>query len=300
MTATPIHRNLAIIAAVLSTIASSIAWIYEKEAVVHLGSVSVASLAPLFGGALILLVGKVRGELKSPWLLLHSPRDVTVLLLSRYVMGGLLVTLALEYTQASKVIFLTKMEPYFVMLLGWFLYRAVPDRKHAVLLLVHIGGAILLSAGDSLSFAPEHVGDLILTSGILCCAISYRPAQRLANSVGSSTVAGYLSVVSGLLLLPIAVAVTPHTFSLDPSLYYGWSNLLATVLLFHFLGLFLWFYALRGLEDWLVSASRCLGPVFAAPVAWIFYSQPLTFVQIVGAAIVLLTSFLLLREKKKA
>jgi probable blue pigment (indigoidine) exporter len=55
----------------------------------------------------------------------------------------------------------------------------------------------------------------------------------------------------------------------------------------------LWYWALERLDGWLVSALRAVGPVLAAPVAWIFFEQKLSPLQILGAAIVLLTAFLL-------
>jgi drug/metabolite transporter (DMT)-like permease len=56
---------------------------------------------------------------------------------------------------------------------------------------------------------------------------------------------------------------------------------------------------LSGIESWLSSALRAVGPLVAVPVAWIFFDERLDEVQLLGAAIVLLTSAMISRVEKK-
>ena len=291
-------RSGALSAAILSTIASSVAWIVEREAVLSLGTFAVAALSPLLGGLCILLFGKLRGELKPLTELLRHKREVLLLFTARYLLGSLLLTYSLAFTTASKAMFLTKMEPYAVALIAWVIYGQSLSARAVVLLIVHVIGAMLLSTGGVFTFSQEYIGDLLIGAGIICNAMSYQPAQHLARVAGASATAGYLSLVSGILLLPFALVFDSGAFAFSSGNLYGWGNLAATVVLFHAVSLLLWYHALRGLDAWLVSALRCLGPVIAAPIAWICYNQTLSATQILGALIVVLTSLLLLRERR--
>ena len=61
----------------------------------------------------------------------------------------------------------------------------------------------------------------------------------------------------------------------------------------------LWYASLKTVQGWMVSALRALGPLLAAPVAFFLFGETLEPMQLVGAAIVLLTSLLMAREHFK-
>ena len=106
------------------------------------------------------------------------------------------------------------------------------------------------------------------------------------------------SLIAGIIVLPFAFYAQPESFNfLLPENILGWQYLIITVFIFYVFSMLFWFISLHGLEAWLSSALRCLGPIFAAPIAWIFYQQRLGAVQVVGATLVILTSVLMLREK---
>jgi drug/metabolite transporter (DMT)-like permease len=70
----------------------------------------------------------------------------------------------------------------------------------------------------------------------------------------------------------------------------GWYYTLATVAVFYVLSTALWFFSLKEVPAWLASALRCVGPVIAAPIAWLFFNQGLTLLQTCGALVVVATS----------
>ena len=66
--------------------------------------------------------------------------------------------------------------------------------------------------------------------------------------------------------------------------------------MFQVIGLTLWFVALKFMQGWIVSALRAVGPVIAAPFAFLFFGQSLSCFQVGGAVLVLATSALIARE----
>jgi probable blue pigment (indigoidine) exporter len=101
--------------------------------------------------------------------------------------------------------------------------------------------------------------------------------------------------IGGLILLPFAFLFSP-TLAWTSAI--GWNYLIGYVIMFNVIGLTLWFAALKTVKGWIVSALRALGPIAGMPVAFLLFGETLTPIQIVGAAVVLATSFLIAREHK--
>lgn len=234
-----------------------------------------------------------RHELFSQW------KPFLLVLFLRNIFGFLVFTWALLMTSSAKVMFLTKVEPYLVLFLHWLLYNERIPRNDLLLLLVHVLGAILLSTGGEFHLQIEQMGDLLVFLGILANSLMYRPGKILADAWGASTVTVLSGFAAGLLLLPFAIFFQSADFAWTASHQIGFSYLLLTVVIYYVISSTLWFYSLQGVAAWLNSALRCVGPVVAAPLAYFLFGKTLTFSQLLGASIVILTSLLLLRSNRK-
>ncbi|MBX7145241.1 MAG: DMT family transporter [Oligoflexia bacterium] len=292
------ERRYAIVASIIPTVASSLSWISCHQSVQALGTLTYAAVTSLVTAIISLSIGWSKSNIPSIDLVRKNWRTFLTLLLTRHLVCGVALFHALNFTSASKIMFLTKMEPYIVLLWSWLFQGQTISRRSLGLLSLHIVGAILLSTGGSLHLTVETYGDLIVLLSLVGLAGSYLPAQKLAREAGSIAAVAVPSLIEGIVLLPIALFVAPESFSLTPVSMRGWYYLVISVLLFNIIAQLLWFYSLRHFEAWLSSALRCLGPVLAAPIAWLFYDQGLNALQVVGASTVIATSFLMLREKR--
>ncbi len=142
-----LKKDLALLAAVVGPLFSSLAWVTEQEAVVRLSPLTVAAVSPLLAGVLMLVYLLVRKTLPPLTIFVSHWRELLIFALFRNVIGFLLFTQALLLTSSAKIMFLTKMEPYLVALLFWTVRREPVHRKQLALLLAHIFGAVLLSTG---------------------------------------------------------------------------------------------------------------------------------------------------------
>jgi drug/metabolite transporter (DMT)-like permease len=61
----------------------------------------------------------------------------------------------------------------------------------------------------------------------------------------------------------------------------------------------LWFFALRSVPHWIVSALRACGPLAGAPAAYILLGEKLDWVQMIGGIVIIVTSALIVGGKKK-
>lgn len=270
---------------------SSLGWIFQGAAVLALTPLVVASVQGLLAGVIYLVHLRWIGA-KIPFTLIRAnAKDLIEFTLFRSVLASVVFCYALVMSDAIKVMFFTKLEPYFIIFWSWFLLKEKVSRYHAVLLSVHVGGAILLSTGGHFDISQSQWGDLMVVCAIAVLSYSYLHAARLSKELGAVHTNGISALASGFCILPFAIATSPaaawNVFT------FGWLNLIIVVLLFNVFALTLWYAALRHLEPWLVSALRATGPVLAAPLAWIFLGERLSEIQIGGAAIVLITSALL-------
>lgn len=288
-----------ILAGVLSAIFSSLAWIPEQEAVYKLTPLLVGSLAPLFAGIIIyLLFPKVR--LINFSTIIENIKPFVLVLFIRNTVGFLLFATALLHTSSLKIMFLTKMEPYIVLFIHWLFYKERVKQQDLILLVVHIIGALLLSLGMELEFSIEQWGDVLVFCGLLASASVYKPGQLLAQKLGSLRSTMLTNFCSGLMLLPIALFFDSEAIFNNSEALSGFGYLLVTVILYYICSTSFWFYSLSGTPAWLNSALRALGPVVAAPLAWLCFNKSLDKAQLFGAAIVIATSILLVINSKKS
>jgi drug/metabolite transporter (DMT)-like permease len=292
------QKQIGIFCAVASSVLSSLAWIFQGEAVHRLTPMVVAAGQGLMTGVVYLVHLRISGQQFPHAAVRTHARKLTEYILLRRVIGGILVCYALLMSESIKVMFLTKLEPYLILFWVWLLQGKTIPRPHAILLAVHITGAILLSTGGSFTPSKLDPGDFLLIAAIALFAYCYLHAEHLSHELGAAHLNGVSSIAAWIILLPIAVVLAP-TAAWNP-ISIGWLNLLIVVLLFDVIAVTLWYHSMRSLEGWVVSALRAVGPVLAAPFAWLFFNQSLNQMQILGAALVLITSALLTYSKAKS
>ena len=290
-------RLLGVFAAIASAALSSVAWLTEGRAVQGLSWLVVAGLSPII--AALILGGYLRLRVALPTFTRIRPHLTTLMLLVvlRGIVGLAIFTYALSLTSGSKVMFLTKVEPYLVLFLGWFSGRGQTTLLQVLLLGVHVFGAMLLSTGGEVAIGSVQLGDALVVLGILVMAITYAPATKLSGAIGATQLTFLINLFGGLVLFPCAVLFHWEHFAWTESTRQGWGNLFLTVFIFYIASTGLWYFALTHVEGWLVSALRCLGPLVAFPIAWFLLGETLEPGQLVGAALVLVTSLLLVWKR---
>ncbi len=295
----PSERARFIAYAVLSSVISSIATLFKVQGVRTVPPLLAAAMGVLFGGVLTLLILTITRKLPT-WDALWKVRTPLLqLTASRAVFSNLIFTIGLAYTTGVEAVFLTKMEPYLVIFWCWLLDKQRPSGDHLLLLLVHVGGAILLSIGDTgLDREISWFGDLLIIAAVVTAALSYRFAPQVTKVITPFQTAAIVETLGGIISLPLALLLCPLEFG--PEQQIGWLYVGAHSVLFYMVAIVLLYASLGGIEGWLSSALRATGPLFAAPVAFLFFGESLTGLQIVGACIVLATSALISKDKRNA
>ena len=283
-----------ILFAILSPFFSSVATIFKTGATKALSPLVVIVLGGIIGSIILFFIAKLFREKITFQKLKANKKDLLLVLLLRSLLGELFLTIGLSQTQAIKAIFLTKIEPYFVLILAWIIYKEKVKPKHLLLLSVHLVGAIILSTGGNLNIINKaQIGDLFIIIAMGLFASSYSFGKRLAQNVGPIYSNAISMGVASLMLLPFLLTFSPIQ---NLSNHLGWIYLILYVILFNVIALTLWYASLKSVRGWIVSALRYVGPILGAPVAYFLLKETLTINQIFGAAIVITTSFLIVRE----
>jgi drug/metabolite transporter (DMT)-like permease len=279
-----------IIALLLASALSSLGWVFEGEAIDRLAPLPVVCISLLSGGAVQLVIGLLTGG-KNPLSLAQAtcPRFILFSVL-RSAIFSLLFAYCLTLTSSTKTMFLTKVEPYIVLAIQIIWYGHRTTLSHIALLAVHILGALLLSTGGHLSLSRDAFGDVLLLVAVTGHASLYLPAQRYSHSMGSLYASGFSQLYGGIALLPFMLATSLDYFVATPTHISGWYYTSLTIVVFYVLSTGLWFFSLKDIPAWLASALRSFGPVFAAPIAWLWFNKGLSLLQTFGAGIVVITS----------
>lgn len=281
--------------AILSPLFSSIATIFKTGAVKNLTPLVVIVVGGIIGSIILFFLSKLFREKIYFQKLKANRKDLLFALLLRSLLGELFLTFGLSQTSAIKAIFFTKIEPYFVLILAWIFLKEKVQPKHFFLLLIHLIGAIILSTGGNINIVGKaQIGDLFIIIAMALFASSYNYGKRLTHNVGSIYSNALTMGMASLILLPFLLFFSaPTKLDLQPQ---GWIYLFVYVVLFNVLGLTLWYSSLKTVKGWIVSSLRYVGPILGAPVAYFLLGETLSLTQIFGAAIIIVTSYLIVRE----
>lgn len=280
-----------LIFAVISPFFSSIATIFSAQATKELSPLIVTSVGGIAGSLILFSILILRKSKIDYKLAKKKYREILTLTILRPLLGALVLAIGLSLTTGIKAIFFTKTEPYFVLFWFWILKKEKVKPGYLILLAIHILGAIILSTGGNFTVNKPQVGDFLIILAMGFFSLSYFYSKNLSHNIGAQFSNAVTLGIAGVILLPFTFFVKPFVYSgFEPI---GWLHLLIYVILFNVIGLTLWYSSLKTVPGWIVSALRALGPLLGAPVAYLFFRETLSALQIFGGIVVLTTSFLI-------
>jgi drug/metabolite transporter (DMT)-like permease len=295
----PERFYLGVVALLTASVLSSLGWVFEGEAVQRVTPVAVICISLVLGGVAQLLIAKLLGQkLVNPIGTVPVKEFIAYSVIRTSILSTLFAY-CLTLTSSSKAMFLTKIEPYIVLLIQILFHGHTTTRQHLTLLAIHLVGALLLSTGGHFSFSKDLLGDALIFIGVVIHAALYQPSQQYSLKMGSLMASGISQLIGGVVLVPIVLIWFGSAFDLTPERQIGWYYALLTVVFFYVASTGLWFYSLKAVPAWLASALRCAGPVVAAPFAWLFFNQKLSVIQTLGALIVVATSAIMVVIEKR-
>lgn len=191
---------------------------------------------------------------------------------------------AVHLTSVANASLLSNLAPIFVALASFLLFGERVSRGFIAAMAAAIVGVTILVSDKLALGRSELLGDALGVFSSLAFAFYLMAVGRLRLRRRSSTVMASAVVVTALALLALSVATGE---SLWPGTLYGWADLLALALVSHALGQGLLAVALAHVSATFSAVSLLTLPVTAALYGWLFFGEPLSLDQAIGAPIVL-------------
>lgn len=292
-----ISKNEGTIFAILSSVFSSLATVIASIGTKAITPLLFLSVSGLVGSLFLLVMLKFYKQNITLEKIKKNAKDIANVTIFRSIIGSVLLMVGLSISTGIQAIFFTKMEPYFILIYNWIFLHEKISGKHIGLIFVHLFGVFLLATGGILAIRGGLLGDMLIILAVAVFAHTYISGKKLSNEIGPISANLITYGIAAVVVIPVAIAVI---LVQKPALNFaGFEYILPYALFFNVLTLTLWFAALKELKGWLVSALRAIGPVIAAPFAFIFFGQILSYVQIIGGILILATSFILSYDSRK-
>jgi drug/metabolite transporter (DMT)-like permease len=281
---------------VVSSLFSSISVVFAVGATRFLNPIAVAGFASLIAGLILFAAASVSNKRKISWdMIWKNKRDLAEQSIIRGFIAHGLLLVGYSMTQAVKAVFFTKIEPFFVLLWGQLMGKEKLNAKHVFIIAIHLTGVFLLSTGGAATaFTTAQLGDGIIIFAVFLFAYTYYSGARLAKKIGARATVALSNIMGGTMNTVLALLFFPFSTMTNPE---GWMYLLGYLMFFHVIALTLWYMALKTAKGWVVSAVRALGPAVGALAAFMLFGEVLTEAQLIGAAVVLVTSVLIAKER---
>jgi len=222
-----------------------------------------------------------------------APRDAPRVSFSRAtILAGLVFTgdllvwhLAILKTTVANATFFATMAPLVVVLIVWLVLRQKVSRGTFIGLgLCLLGGTALI--GESLQADPARlVGDLYGLATAFFFGLYFIVASKARKTAGAARVTFEASLITSALLLVVALLFDHRII---PQTWQGAASLFAMSYVSHAGGQGLLSIALGSLPPVFSSLVIFLEAVAAAVFGWVILGEPLSLIQSLGGALILL------------
>ncbi len=247
----------------------------------------VSSYALLMSSIILVVLVSVSGKKFVPLRKLKDSADFWKIVISRNVLGILLLNYGFSMTTAINSVVVLRLEPAFVAIFGYLLLKERITLKEIVYVAATIAGALLISTKGDIAFGAIKTGDILVAASMIIFGYSYIPARKITKKIDPIQVVAFSNLAGGIILMSASIiflrSVSVSTEALG--------LITISVMLFHVLGLTLWFKALKKTDAWRVAALLSLSPIAGGALAFLWLGESLNTVQLIGAAIVLAASY---------
>jgi drug/metabolite transporter (DMT)-like permease len=221
------------------------------------------------------------------------------LLLVMGVASSISITLwawSLTQTSVANSTVLRNLTPVFTTLLGWLFLGKSFDTTFLIGMAIALFGAIAIGITDFSYSANNIAGDVAALLAAMFYGIYLLSVEQLRAKFSSSTILLWRCFMGTVLILPIVMLTEQQIFPYSLS---GWLAVISLALVCQVLGQGLLAQSLNQLSSGFVATALLLEPVITAFIAWVLFSEQLTFINLVAFCIIL-TGVYLARPSKLA
>ena len=205
-----------------------------------------------------------------------------------YYLGSYLDLAGLQYISASLGRLILYLYPTLVLILSAFVLKQAVTRRHLVSLALSYAGILLVFQSELALSGPLDktvLGAILVFASAMTYAVYLVAGARMIRKLGSVRFTAYASIAATLFVIGTFFATHGTARLYVANEVYGLTLVLAvfsTVL-----PLWLMAEGLKRIGANQVSLVACIGPVSTIALAHVFLGEPVSSIQLAGAALVL-------------
>ena len=266
-------------------------------AIAGLGSLIAAAIYGLFVAFPSNRSGRGQ-DLQLRAILTQQRRPFLQVLITRSIIGQVLIIAGFASTTALKAILLLRLEPVFVFVWSVLLLNEkVRIGKLALLAGLLVGTGLVVAPADAIGSSPN-LGDLLIVLSLLFLSYSYLPTQKVVAHSSAIGLNLLNNLIGGAVITALTLAIMPQAItSLTAT---SLSLIAAYAIIFPLIATALYFHAFKTVKPWVIASFLSLEVVYGLILAIIFLHEPITPTQSLGTAIVIAMTMLIAKGKSKA
>ncbi|SUV04299.1 DMT family transporter [Priestia megaterium] len=199
-----------------------------------------------------------------------------------------------KYTTVASSMILTTLEPVFVMIGAYFIFKEKTNFIGILSILIAISGSIIIASGDiSLSSAALY-GDLLSILGTLAVAVHMIAGQDLCRKIPPSIYSFFVFLIGGLVLFIYNII---NNVSLTNYAANDWWIFILLALIPNIFGHALFNWLLKYVDATTISMSILGEPIGAIILAYFLLGEATTLAQIIGGLLAIIGVSMFLKYK---
>ncbi len=216
----------------------------------------------------------------------YTIHDILLLLVSAIVISISQISWAWSLTQTSVANsnLLHNMTPIFTTLGGWLLLGHYFKSEFIIGLLIAIGGTIAIGIQDLQITAKHFTGDALALLSSVFYAAYLLVIEKLRLKFPTATIILWSCFFRCFLTFPVAVLTEDQLF---PSSLQEWLPVISLVIFCQVIGSGILVYSLKQFSSWYTSVLLLLDPIMTIILAWIIFDEPLSILNLLAVAVVL-------------
>ncbi len=289
-------NNLGLLAAISAPFFIALSITFVKLAGISASPLAISGIASVISLPFLLI----------PHLLKRSKIDLAIflkelrtpflqVLITRAVLGQILIVTGFTMTTAVKSILLLRLEPAFVLFWSAVFRLESPRPLKVIATLFLIVGAVIV-VGPKEAFLTPNLGDWCVAFSLFVIAYSYLPAQKIMERVGSADFAIVLNAVSAVVLVGLSFIFGKPITSLSAN---AWLMITLYAVDFFVIALTLYFYALKSVKPWVVASLFSLEVIYGIALAYLIFHETMAAHQILGATVILLSTIFITKFQQE-
>ncbi|MCU0541418.1 MAG: DMT family transporter [Oscillatoriaceae cyanobacterium Prado104] len=191
---------------------------------------------------------------------------------------------SLTQTNVASSTLLRNFTPLFTTLGSWLLFGRCFDRRFLVGMTVALAGAGAIGLQDLQIAGDNLVGDFAALLAAMFYAGNMLIVENLRSKFPATIISMWRCVIGSILILPLVLLAGDRVF---PYSWQGWLAAIALGVICQALGQGLLTHSLGRLSSGFVGLVLLLEPAFTAILAWLLFSESLSWLKLLYFALVL-------------